>query len=247
MVDYSCRHPIVGKDGMTLTRLLALLLLVVSADAAACSIVGGFPPNDRLSSEFDQVVESRDVIFRGVVRKIGEEAVLIEVTEVFKGSEHLTSEFWYQPRTNCEETYTTTGEERLFFGWMFNGSVQFSIGDGSVPKDSLLYAELLSLLRQPMSPSGTYFISAIVYEGIVFVRLSSKERKQLHQIRSGTSVYQKWAIGWMPDRDTVVLYSSDIGTLAYDVIGDELIRVQPPNQYPDVMRRGEDLYTMKYY
>ena len=128
-------------------KYLTILLLALCSDSIACSIVGGFSTVTELAEEFDQIVESRDVIFRGVVMIVGSEAVLVDVREVFKGSEHLGSEFWYSPHTNCEETYQASGEERLFFGWLFDGSIQFSEGNGSVTTDDPLYPDLLSLLR----------------------------------------------------------------------------------------------------
>lgn len=131
-----------------MSRFLPLILLAICAEAISCSIVGGFPAANELVNEFDQIVETHDVIFRGVVKTIGKDAVLIEVTEVFKGNEHLGSAFWYRPYTNCEETYESAGEERLFFGWRLNNSIQFSEGNGSVPTDDPLYPELMSLLRQ---------------------------------------------------------------------------------------------------
>ncbi len=42
----------------------------------------------------------------------------------------------------------------------------------------------------------------------------------LHQIdtfQTGASDYSKWALRWMPDKDTLVLNSSDIGINAYRV------------------------------
>jgi hypothetical protein len=129
-------------------KYFVIFLVAIFSDAIACSIVGGLPTVDEMVEEFDQVVESRDVIFRGVVKTVGSDDVLIEVLEAFKGTEHLGSEFWYRPYTNCEESYGSAGEERLFFGWLFEGSIQFSEGNGSVTTDDPLYSELLTLLRQ---------------------------------------------------------------------------------------------------
>jgi len=129
-------------------KYFVILLLAIYSDGIACSIVGGFPAVDELVEEFDQIVESRDVIFRGVVQTVGSDEVLIEVLEAFKGTEHLGSEIRYRPYTNCEESYRSVGEERLFFGWLFEGSIQFSEGNGSVTTDDPLYPELLTLLRQ---------------------------------------------------------------------------------------------------
>jgi hypothetical protein len=42
----------------------------------------------------------------------------------------------------------------------------------------------------------------------------------LHRIdtfQTGASDYSKWALKWMPDKDTLVLNSSDIGIYAYRV------------------------------
>ena len=131
-----------------MSKYATVLLLALCSESIACSIVGGFPTAGELVEEFDHIVESRDVIFRGVVKAVGSDSVLIEVAEVFKGDEYLESEFWYRPYTSCEETYKFAGEERLFFGWLLNGSIQFSEGNGSVVANDPLYPELLTLLKQ---------------------------------------------------------------------------------------------------
>ena len=96
------------------------------------------------------------------------------------------------------------------------------------------------------SPSGKYATLATVQDSIVYVQLHSKEGKELHEVRSGASEYQKWAIGWMPEHDTVVLYSADFGTLAYEVVGGRLLRIEDVQSDSALVQRGQELYANKY-
>jgi spore maturation protein CgeB len=45
--------------------------------------------------------------------------------------------------------------------------------------------------------------------------------KHIHQVtafQTGASSYQKWAVDWYPNSDTIVLNSGDIGTYAFHLI-----------------------------
>ena len=54
----------------------------------------------------------------------------------------------------------------------------------------------------------------------------------------------KWAEGWMSDEDVVVLWSSDIGTTAYAVKGQELLRQDEVSN--EIRTRARELYKSKY-
>lgn len=73
--------------------------------------------------------------------------------------------------------------------------------------------------RDLKSPSGKYLLTATVDRNTSTVRLHLKDPKgqPLASQRTTASDVMKWALGWMPAADTVVLYSSDAGTLCYAV------------------------------
>jgi hypothetical protein len=54
----------------------------------------------------------------------------------------------------------------------------------------------------------------------------------------------KWALGWMKDSDTVVLYSSDRGTIAYSVAADGAFKSAQVT--PEIRERAEELKKEKY-
>ena len=80
--------------------------------------------------------------------------------------------------------------------------------------------------------------------GIVMLHLAKKSGEELLPVRTGAGDVQKWAVGWMPEEDIVVLYSSDIGTLAYTVDDTGLVRIAELSD--DVHGRAAELYASKY-
>lgn len=75
--------------------------------------------------------------------------------------------------------------------------------------------------RQPdlLSPSKKYLITATVEQANSTVKLHLKDARgqPISTLRTRASDVLKWALGWMPDSDTIVLYSADAGTLAYTI------------------------------
>ena len=61
---------------------------------------------------------------------------------------------------------------------------------------------------------------------------------------TGASDAMKWAVGWTPTEDVVVLYSSDIGTIAYDIENGQLVKIQRID--PEIRNHAERLYENKY-
>ena len=54
----------------------------------------------------------------------------------------------------------------------------------------------------------------------------------------------KWALGWVKDKDIVVLYSSDIGTYAYAVEdGTRLVEIDTDDT---IIQRGDELKKQEY-
>ncbi|MGK7888186.1 MAG: hypothetical protein AB4042_02565 [Leptolyngbyaceae cyanobacterium] len=124
----------------------------------------------------------------------------------------------------------------------------------------LMFALPLFLIscRQPAfvfaplpSPSGQYFVDVTVNQSntdpatylCLVLHLLDGQRQERSRLQTTASNRMKWAIGWMPDPDIVVLYSSDIGTTAWSVsTGDfEAMTVSPA-----IRRWGEQLKSDKY-
>ncbi len=101
----------------------------------------------------------------------------------------------------------------LFYGTAFILAVLCALLLGGI---LLFYPQ-----RQPdlPSPSKKYLITATVDEGTSTVKLHLKDAKgqSISSLRTRASDVMKWALGWMPDSDTIVLYSADAGTLAYTI------------------------------
>lgn len=103
-----------------------------------------------------------------------------------------------------------------------------------------------------VSPSGSYSVSASVDTknrqsrnyAIVMLHLVGESGEEFLPVRTGAGDAQKWALGWMPTQDVVVLYSSDIGTLAYEIEDTGLVRIDKLSD--DIRRRADELYSTKY-
>lgn len=102
------------------------------------------------------------------------------------------------------------------------------------------------------SPSGKYQVSATVNTTqrdkpdylLVTIHLHDATGGMIDVAATRASHTQRWALGWMEDRDEVVLYSSDIGAQSYIVTSDTLVRADYPAasaQWQEVVRRGEEL------
>lgn len=52
------------------------------------------------------------------------------------------------------------------------------------------------------------------YDCLVFTLYDTSEN-DISTFQTGASNYMKWAVDWYPNRDTIILYSGDIGNRAY--------------------------------
>jgi len=101
------------------------------------------------------------------------------------------------------------------------------------------------------SPSGTFVVVAIPNDSKVdptkyrCLRLVLEHRNgnSLAGLQTSVSDGQKWALGWMESGDVVVLQSSDIGTLAFNVMSNTLMQIQTT---PAIEKRAIELKTLKY-
>ncbi|CAN5707404.1 hypothetical protein BH09VER1_BH09VER1_43860 [soil metagenome] len=96
------------------------------------------------------------------------------------------------------------------------------------------------------SPSGKYRISASVDRNTSRVKLFLKDPKgqPVSSLRTRASDFMKWALGWMPDTDTIVLYSSDAGTLAYTIAPTG--KITATKITPAIDQRARELKKAKY-
>ena len=51
--------------------------------------------------------------------------------------------------------------------------------------------------------------------GCIVLTLYDTSNKEISTFQTGASNYMKWAVNWHPAKDTIVLYSNDIGNRAY--------------------------------
>ncbi|WP_133257081.1 hypothetical protein [Hymenobacter edaphi] len=107
------------------------------------------------------------------------------------------------------------------------------------------------------SPSGAYAVVAKVNRmhkerddyADVKLLLLNREKQVIDSVNSKAGDASKWAAGWMPNGDTVVLYSADIGSKAWSIKDNHLREI---NLYADtlkcrvIMKRANALKIEKY-
>ena len=104
-----------------------------------------------------------------------------------------------------------------------------------------------------ISPSGKYAISARVnrtdknhpdYTHVVIHLTNAAETELLDVHRSRAGDVMKWAPGWMPNEDIVILQSSDVGSMAFRIENDSLVEITPISD--EMSARAEILKAKKY-
>jgi hypothetical protein len=92
------------------------------------------------------------------------------------------------------------------------------------------------------STDGEYeLISSVDAEKIIRIVVLAGNNEVSH-IRTGASIYSKYAVGWYSDENVIVLNSSDIGTYAWSIDDGFLERFNNSS----VKKFGEELYRNKY-
>jgi len=69
-----------------------------------------------------------------------------------------------------------------------------------------------------------------------------RDNKKLIVLNTRASIYQKYAIGWKHQENIIVMYSSDIGTRAWSVIGIKVTKVKTKEHE----KYAKELYNKKY-
>lgn len=92
------------------------------------------------------------------------------------------------------------------------------------------------------SPSGAYQASPEIFNALVRINVTNLKSGQDFFFQTRASDYQKWALAWS-SKNTLVLYSSDIGTYVYDVKDDTLVERMPD---ADETETGIKAYQQKY-
>ena len=103
-----------------------------------------------------------------------------------------------------------------------------------------------------ISPSGKYTVFAKVnrtdqnrpdYAHVV-IHLTDVTGKELQVYCSRAGDANKWALGWMPNEDIVILQSSDVGSMAFRIENDSLVEIVPISD--EMSFRAEILKAKKY-
>ncbi|HBC88948.1 MAG TPA: hypothetical protein DCZ94_18555 [Lentisphaeria bacterium] len=76
---------------------------------------------------------------------------------------------------------------------------------------------------------------------VKLIFIETKSKKEL-SCQTGASDYQKWAVGWSP-KNVLILYSSDIGTFAYEIVDGKINERMATNEEKEL---GKDFYKNKY-
>lgn len=79
--------------------------------------------------------------------------------------------------------------------------------------------------------------------GDVVIHLHDSSGYTIDTINTGAGDFSKWAVGWHSQGDTVLLYSSDIGTLAWKIEEQKLIPTKP---HAEILRQARALKEKKY-
>lgn len=100
------------------------------------------------------------------------------------------------------------------------------------------------------SPSGAFSVTTEISGDeagptrrlCVRLKIIDASAKSEIAFQTGASDMQKWAVAWSPS-NSLVLYSSDIGTLAYDIKGAHIVERAPDATEQEV---GRQAYEKKY-
>jgi len=102
-----------------------------------------------------------------------------------------------------------------------------------------------------VSPTTKYYITTTVNRtnnkkddfADVIIHLYNSKGKLLSDFNTGAGDSNKWAAGWDRIKDTIILFSSDIGNAAYKIENEKLKSVDLTDE---LNRRASELKNEKY-
>lgn len=91
-------------------------------------------------------------------------------------------------------------------------------------KNIVIFTALIMLIgREKSNPAlnvdrsfdGKYELHPRIHNGLVYLDIKHSNTKIKDTLKTGASDYHYWASGWFNNSNILLLYSSDIGTLAW--------------------------------
>lgn len=102
------------------------------------------------------------------------------------------------------------------------------------------------------SPSGLYKLKVDINGdksdekkyNCVLLTVCDSTYKYMSSLQTGASNAMRWAVGWYPSKDTVILNSKDIGTYAYRVSSEGKLVSIPVDKV--IEGKGEEIFKNRY-
>lgn len=79
--------------------------------------------------------------------------------------------------------------------------------------------------------------------GLIFIDVYDSQEHLFQTLDTGASDFMKWAEAWSESKDRIILYSSDIGTQAWEFNGEEFENVPVTEE---IKMEGQELKSKKY-
>lgn len=125
----------------------------------------------------------------------------------------------------------------------------------SLPLLTLAFTSCLYTRKPPeiiSSPSGLYKLKIELNQDktdktkyhCVLLTLYDKDFNEITRLQTGVSNTMKWAVGWYPNKDTVIVNSKDIGTKAYHLT--DTRRLDTITVTEDINSISENMLQKKY-
>ena len=102
-----------------------------------------------------------------------------------------------------------------------------------------------SSLQPISSPDGMHILIPSVVDASVRFDVCDANNVTIHHVNTSAGDAMKWAIGWC-DKNTIVLYSSDLGTFAWEMPDDRSIVKLPTPVSAEISDCAMKLYESKY-
>jgi hypothetical protein len=104
-----------------------------------------------------------------------------------------------------------------------------------------------------ISPSKRYALKVQVSKNkkdpvnynCVMITLYNGSKKKIDSVKTGATNDEKWAVGWYPGRDTIILNSADIGVYAF-CLSDDKKAIKQIGTTADLINEGRAIFDKKY-